>query len=209
MISVLAVAIAAITVVWLPPTQHARAAALVGRPELPPDEQLVAWLRSRRTQRPGQVRTTQLLQAVVGELQAGAVPSDACRDVLGVGAPVELRTQPPTVDVHVWRDVAAIWETAETAGFSMATALQRVHANALIDQEIAREVQSNVAAPKFSIATMAVLPAAVWAMGSSFGANPLRFLITNPVGWICLALGVAFFGAAGYVIRRMIANALT
>lgn len=208
MVSVLAVVIAALTYRWLPPTQHARAAALVGIVELPPDERVVEWWKRRRRERPGQPRTTQLLQAVISELSAGAVPEHAFTQVIGVQAPAALLATPPTVDAHVWRDVAAIWSAAEQAGFSMATSLQRVHANALVDQEIAREVQSNVAAPKFSIATMAVLPAAVWAMGSGFGASPLHFLLTNPVGWACLTIGIGLFVAAGFVVRRMIANAL-
>ena len=208
MISVLAVVIAVITYRWLPITQHARAAALVGSRELPPDELVVDWWQRRRRLLPGQVRTTQLLQSVISELQAGAIPESAFTHVLGLTTPQQVIDAPPTVDAHVWRDVAVIWSTAERAGFSMATSLQRVHGNALVDQEIAREVQSNVAAPKFSIATMAVLPAAVWAMGTGFGANPLHFLVSNPVGWVCLGLGVGLFALAGWVVRRMIANAL-
>lgn len=208
MVSVLAVLTAALTYLWLPQTQHPRAAAIVGIPELPPDERVVQWWQKRKRQLPGQPRTAQLLQAVIAELSAGAVPEHAFVHVLGVQKPDELVATPPTVDAHVWRDVASIWSAAQQAGFSMATSLQRVHANALVDQEIAREVQSNVAAPKFSIATMAVLPAAVWAMGTGFGASPLHFLLTTPVGWVCLVLGVGLFALAGYVVRRMIASAL-
>ena len=209
MVSVLAVIVAALTIQWLPQTQHARASLAVGRRELPPDEWVVDWWQRRRRQRPGQPRTTQLLQAVIAELSAGAVPEHAFAQIIGARSPAELMADPPTIDVHVWRDVASIWSAAQQAGFSMATSLQRVHTNALVDQEIAREVQSNVAAPKFSIATMAVLPAAVWAMGSGFGANPLQFLLTNPVGWACAVLGIGFFALAGFVVRRMIANALS
>lgn len=208
MISVLAVAVAAITVSWLPRSQHARTAAFCGRRELPPDELVVEWVKRHRRPHQGQPLTTQLLQSVIGELHAGAIPADACLAVLGSGTPEALLNEPPTVDVHVWRDVAAIWSAAERAGFSMATALQRVHSNALIDQEIAREVRSNVAAPKFSIVTMALLPIAVWGMGSTFGANPLHFLLTNPVGWACLVLGTGLFGLAAYVVRRMITSAM-
>lgn len=203
-----AVLVAALTHVWLPVTQHARAAALVGVVELPPDELLVRWLQRRRRQLPGQVRTTQLLQSVIAELAAGAVPEQAFEHVLGLDNPDQLRTHPPTVDVKVWRDVAAVWAVAQQAGFSMAASLRRIHAYALVDQEVAREVRSNVAAPKFSIATMAVLPGAVWAMGTGFGASPLRFLLTNPVGWVCLVLGVALFVIAAYSVRRMIEGAL-
>ena len=204
----LAVVAAALTMQWLPKTQHARAATLVGRRELAPDERAVQWLQSRRRQLPGQPRTAQLLQLIIAELAAGAVPEHAFDAVLGVATPQQLREHPPTVDARVWRETAAIWLAAQHAGFSMATALQRVHANALVDQEIAREVQSNVAAPKFSIATMSVLPALVWAMGTGFGASPLHFLLTTPVGWTCLALGLGLFGLAGYTVRRMIVNAM-
>lgn len=208
MLSALAVLIAAITYAWLPRTQHARAAALVGRPSLAPDEQVVAWMQRRRSLLPGQQRTSQLLQLVIAELTAGAMPKQVFLEILGIGTPEDLQAAPPTVDHRIWHDVAAVWAASERAGFSLAAPMQRIHAQALVNQEIAREVQSNVAAPKFSIATMAVLPAAVWAMGSSFGANPLNFLLTSPVGWVCLVLGVALFTAAGVVVRRMIRSAL-
>ena len=208
MISVMTVAIAALTFAWLPQTQHARAASLVGRPLLPPDEQLLAWVQRRRSLLPGQPRTAQLLQTVIAELTAGSIPKQAFDEIMDIHSPEMLRTAPPTVDRRIWQDVAAVWSASEQAGFSLATPMQRIHAQALVDQEIAREVQSNVAAPKFSIATMAVLPAAVWAMGSSFGANPLGFLFTSPVGWVYLVLGVALFIAAGLVVRRMIKSAL-
>lgn len=204
----LAVITAALTALWLPQTQHARAAAITGRVEPAPDERIVQWWQSRRRQLPGQPRTAQLLQLVIAELAAGAVSEQAFADVLHVSTPQELRERPPTIDTQVWNDVASIWTAAEQAGFSMATSLQRVHANALVDQEIAREVQSNVAAPKFSIMTMAVLPAAVWAMGTGFGASPLHFLLTTPVGWVCLVLGLALFALAGFTVRRMIGSAM-
>jgi tight adherence protein B len=207
-VSLLAVITAALSALWLPETQHQRAAALVGRPDPAPDERVVLWWQQRKRQLPGQPRTTQLLQLVIAELAAGAVPEHAFTAVLHATTPQHLREHPPTVDVHVWGDVASIWSAAQQAGFSMATSLQRVHANALVDQEIAREVQSNVAAPKFSIMTMAVLPAAVWTMGTGFGANPLEFLVTTPVGWVCLVLGLALFALAGFTVRRMIVSAL-
>lgn len=208
MVAVLAVLTAAITAVWLPQTQHQRALVLTGGSELAPDERVVQWWRQRRQRLPGQPRTAQLLQLVIAELSAGAVPEHAFGEVLRLTTPQELHERPPTVDVHIWRDVASIWSAAQFAGFSMATSLQRVHANALVDQEIAREVQSNVAAPKFAIMTMAVLPAAVWAMGTGFGASPLHFLLTTPVGWVCLVLGLALFALAGFTVRRMIASAM-
>lgn len=208
MISVLAVATAALTIWLLPQTQHARAAGLLGFVELPPDERFVQWWTQRKRQLPGQPRTAHLVQAVIAELAAGSVPERAFEQVLGVSSPTELRERPPTVDARVWRDVASIWSAADRAGFSMAASLQRVHAQALVDQEIAREVQSNVAAPKFSIMTMAALPALVWAMGSGFGASPMHFLFTTPVGWVCLVLGLALFALAAFLVRRMIVNAL-
>lgn len=208
MVSVFAVVIAALTYVWLPRTQHARAAALIGQPVLGPDEQLVAIVRRRRSNLPGQPRTAQLLQIVISELTAGAIPKHAFNEIFGVDTPDALRERPPTVDHRIWHDVSAVWSASENAGFSLAVPMQRIHAQSLVDQEIAREVQSNVAAPKFSIATMAVLPAAVWGMGSSFGADPLGFLLTSPVGWVCLLIGIALFVAAGLVVRRMIRSAL-
>ncbi len=195
---------------WLPPDPRARARRIAGRAVPPLDERLIARWQGRRLRRPGQERTAILLQLLVSELTAGAVPEAAFRQVLGPrhATPSALLEGGPTADRAVWSDVAHLWAAAEDVGFSLATAMRRVHAVALIDQEVAREVQANAAAPRLGLVTMALMPVGAWAMGSMMGAEPLAFLFTTLPGWVCLVLGLACIGLAALWMRSLTRAAL-
>ncbi|MHB0928703.1 MAG: type II secretion system F family protein [Candidatus Nanopelagicales bacterium] len=209
MISLAAVACALLVHHWLPYTAHPRAMRLAGRPDLAPDDRLLAWWQARKLQTPGQPRTTRLLQTLIAELQAGIIPIRAFTHVLGArySEPSALIAYAPTADAHIWRDVAQVWSSAEEVGFSMATALQRVHSYALTDQEVFREVAAAAAAPRFAMLTLALMPAAAWMIAASIGGNPFRFLLTSPIGWACTASGITLVASAGWWMRRLARNA--
>ena len=195
---------------WLPPDPRVRARRISGRGAPPLDTRLIARWQARRLRRPGQERTAILLQLLVSELTAGAVPEAAFRQVLGPEqtSPAALLAHPPTVDHAVWSDVAHLWAAAEDVGFSLATAMRRVHAVALIDQEVAREVQANASAPRLGLLTMAFMPVGAWVMGSMMGAEPLAFLFTTLPGWVCLVLGCACIALAALWMRALTRAAL-
>lgn len=212
MISVLGVVCAWIVHRWLPVTAHARLVAVTGRGAATPlDSRIAAWREQRRKRAHGQPETTRLLQMLVGELAAGIPTRDAFTGVLGadIQEPSALLAAPPTADAHTWRDVAHVWAASERAGLSMAVALQRIHAYALTDQEVAREVQANAAAPRFAIMTLAVLPVVAWVTASGTGAAPLRFLFQTVAGWVCLVVGVLLFTLAAVWMRALTRSALT
>ena len=208
MILVAATIAALIVHSWLPPDPRIRAGALTGRVTAPLDERIIALWRARALRRPGQERTGVLLQLLASELMAGGVPEAAFRHVLGVEAPQALREAGPTADQGIWSDVSHVWEAAEDIGFSLAGALQRIHASALIDQEVAREVRANAAAPRFGLLTMSLMPVGAWMIGGLMGASPLTFLFTTIPGFVCLIGGIACIGLAALWMRRMAAAAL-
>ncbi len=210
MISLAAIACALLVHRWLPHSPHARVMRLIGRVDLAPDERLLAWWAARKRKGRGQALTTRLLQSLIAELQAGLVPERVFVHVLGedLSTPQVLLERPPTADDHVWRDVAHVWAVSAEVGFSMATALQRVHAYALTDQEVWREVQSNAAAPRFAMITIIAMPAAAWMFSGLSGGSPVHFLFTNPVGWACLLFAVACYTAAFLWMRALTRQAL-
>ncbi len=208
--SVVAIAAAFVVWDWLPYNPHARAMRIIGRTEPAADERVLNWWRARKRNRRGQPLTTRLLQSLIVELQAGLVPEQVFSHVLGApyAAPRALLELAPTADVHIWRDVAHVWMSSDAVGFSMATALQRVHAYALVDQEVWREVQSNAAAPRFAMLTLIAMPMAAWLVGGLSGASPVHFLFSNPIGWACLAFGLTCYGLAFLWMRAMTRRAL-
>lgn len=212
MISVAAVLCTWLVYAWLPTTAHARLAMLTGRgAAVPLDVRYLAWTRARQAQGRGQPETTRLLQMLVGELMAGIVTPQAFAHVVGAdcASPAMLLETPPTADTHIWHDVAQVWAASERAGLSMAVALQRIHAYALVDQEVAREVRANTAAPQFAVLTLVLLPVLAWMTAGATGARPIEFLTHTPVGWLCAVVGLGLFGGAVMWMRALTKQALT
>jgi Flp pilus assembly protein TadB len=177
---------------------------------VPFDDRYLRWRASRRLTSKGQAATTRLLQLLIGELNAGVVTPQAFTQVLGSAyvSPAMLVTAPPTADTHIWRDVAQVWVASDRAGLSMAIALQRIHAYALVDQEVAREVQANAAAPRFAVLTLVMLPVVAWTTAGATGAQPIAFLTSTPAGWLCLTFGLVLFGLALLWMRALTRSAL-
>jgi tight adherence protein B len=196
---------------WMPVTAHGRLARITGRClDLPLDERFFQWRVSRGLRHRGQPATTRLLQSLIGEIAAGIVTPQAFAHVLGpaCSSPEQLMSSPPTADVHIWRDVAQVWAASDRAGLSMVVALQRIHAYALVDQEMAREVRANTAAPRFAVLTLVMLPALVWMSAGATGAQPIGFLVSTPAGWVCLVVGLMLFGGALLWMRALTRQAL-
>lgn len=210
MISLAGIACVLLVHRWLPYSPHARVLRLAGRMEMPPDLRILAWWQTRRTRTRGQALTTRLLQSLIAELQAGLEPGRVFVHVLGDAyAEVDDLPEPaPTADDHIWRDVAHVRMAAADVGFSLATALQRIHAYALTDQEVWREVQSNAAAPRLALLTLLGMPAMAWMFGGMSGASPVHFLFTNPIGWGCLVLGAGCYAGAYLWMRALTRRAL-
>lgn len=211
MISALGVACFLLVWRWMPASGVARLAAHTGvHRRAPLDQRILDWRDVRRRRTRGQPATARFLQMLVSELAAGIVTKQAFAHVLGSGcdSPDALAATPPTADTHLWDDVAHVWRASEVAGFSMAVALQRIHAQALVDQEVAREVQANAAAPRFAVLTLVMLPVLAWIAAGATGAQPVEFLTRTPAGWLCLLVGALLYGGAILWMRALTRRAL-
>ena len=194
---------------WFGSDDRVRILRLLGRPQQPWDRQLLAVLGRRKLRRRGQPRTTQLLQAIINEVKAGALPADAVANALGVPAidPEGLIAHPPTADAHIWRDVANVWRTSSVAGFSMAVALQRIHAYALSEQEAMAEVVAIAAGPRLTTWVMAALPVVVWVAGGAMGGDPLAWL-SHGFGLLAACIGAVLLVSGFLWVRWLIAKAM-
>lgn len=211
MISALAVACFLLVRSWLPVPVHERLSRITGVGIARPlDQRLLERRAEKRARTRGQVQTARLLQSLIGELTAGITTPLAFSHVLGPACtgPSSLTEIPPTADTQIWQDVAHVWRASDVAGFSMSVALQRIHAQALVDQEVAREVQGNAAAPRFAMLTIACLPVMAWVGAGATGAKPVDFLLHTPLGWICAIVGGLLFGAAAWWMRALTRRAL-
>jgi tight adherence protein B len=150
-------------------------------------------------------------EVLVAELAAGRPPGHALAEAarrwsglapvvhawqVGSDVPVALRrvaAAPGAGDLLV---VAAAWQVAHHSGNGLADAVSRVISRIRAQRQTQRVVTSELASARATARLVAALPVVALGMGSGAGGNPWRFLLDTPVGWGCLAAGLAF-GLAG------------
>ena len=88
--------------------------------------------------------------------------------------------------------VAAAWQVAHRSGHGLAHAVSRVAGRIRAQRQTQRVVASELASARATARLVAVLPVVALAMGSGAGGSPWAFLLETPVGWVCLAAGLAF-----------------
>jgi tight adherence protein B len=105
------------------------------------------------------------------------------------------------------RWVAGAWQVAQHSGHGLADALARVAARIRARRRTRRVVTSELASARATARLVAALPVVALGMGSGAGGDPWAFLLGTPVGWGCLALGLAF-GLLGLWWIEAIADAV-
>jgi tight adherence protein B len=135
------------------------------------------------------------LAPVVDALVLGSDVPEAMRRLAGVPGAGELRV------------VASAWQVAQHSGHGLADALARVAARIRARRRTRRVVTSELASARATARLVAALPVVALGMGSGAGGDPWAFLLGTPVGWGCLALGLAF-GLLGLWWIEAIADAV-
>lgn len=189
----------------------AAAALLVTAPALAGAATLVR--RRRRSRRAAAVagRVLECCDAIAGELAAGQPPGAALRRAartwpplaavaethdLGGDVPRALRRVAGLPGAGDLRLLAAAWTVAHRTGQGMSDAVRRCAETLRADQATRRVVAGELASARSTARLMAFLPVAATAMGAGAGADPLGFLLGEPLGLACLGAGTGC-GLAG------------
>lgn len=190
----------------------------------------LCWAKVRQVRlrnRARQARQTAVAEvtfALAGELRAGRTASEALRaaattagplaealqsaaDAVAVGgsAAAELDAASRLPGADRLRSVAAAWRVTESAGGRVALVLERLGEAMDRDDELHREMEAALAAPKATMMLLAGLPVFGLVLGQSIGAHPVHLLLYRPLGW-GLLLGAALLDAIGIVVSRKISK---
>jgi tight adherence protein B len=167
--------------------------------------------RDRRERAATAVGVLDACEVLVAELAAGRPPGHALAEAarrwsgltpvvhawqVGSDVPAALRrvaAAPGAGDLLV---IAAAWQVAHRSGNGLAHAVSRVISRIRAQRQTQRVVTSELASARATARLVAALPVVALGMGSGAGGDPWRFLLDTPVGWWCLAAGLAF-GLAG------------
>jgi tight adherence protein B len=185
---------------------------------------LALWRQRRRRRVAHAVaeRVREACEQLASELGAGLTPGDALAQVaqawpvlapaaeahrMGADVPQALRHASAGDGAGDLRLLAAAWQVTHRTGQGLAASVGRVAGDLTAARRTRRVVEGELASARATARLVAGLPLLAWLMGSGAGGEPLGFLLGSPLGWACLALGMAF-GIAGLWWIEAIARAV-
>lgn len=163
--------------------------------------------RRRRVARRAAIRES--LAEVVADLRAGQPPHRALeralrdRDLaprtlaavrLGGDVVQALRDDAEHQLQPMLAGAGACWSVAATQGAGLAHALDRLVLQERRAEEVRRQLEAHLAAPRATARMLALLPALGLGLGLLIGGDPLGWLLGTPFGWACLTLGLGLIG---------------
>ena len=177
--------------------------------------------RRQRTRVRGELR--EALAEVVADIRAGQPPERALARALaerdGTIAPRTLAATRWGGDIaDALRDdargstqpllasAAACWSVAATQGAGLADSLDRLVTQDRRAEEVRRQLEAHLAAPRATARMLALLPALGLLLGIAVGGDPVGWLLGTPLGLACMVLGLLLVAAGLTWASRIVAR---
>ncbi len=132
------------------------------------------------------------------------IPAMIVDQLVAIHASANPITEP---EADAWRSLAAAWQVATTAGTPLAPALQAIAQSIRAVSAARSELQLSLTGSVSTAKIVMILPAVAVLFGVLLGFDPIRTLVTTPVGLACLAAGLLLILVAARWNRRLIARA--
>ena len=174
---------------------------------------------SRRRRAAQRMHVVRALATLAAELEAGQPPREALRRAAGdppawpralaslrfdgdVAAALEADGDDRPVLAHL----AACWRVATESGTGLAAAVARLAESARTAEDARVDLEGQLAGPRATARLLALLPVVGIGFGVLLGSDPLGWLLTEPLGRICLGLGVLLTAAGAWWTGRIAAS---
>lgn len=164
------------------------------------------------------VTVAQACGVVASQLRVGRAPGEALRTAaadapvlakavaihdLGGDVATALRSQSATPGHAGLADLSRAWQVSIETGAPMASSLEQVADALRADQAVHTVINAELSAARATGKIMAALPLCGIGIGYLIGGDPLGFLLSGPVGWLCLDLGVLLAAAGALWIDQL------
>jgi len=174
---------------------------------------------ARRREARRRMQVIQALSALAAELTSGQPPASALAHCGGEpsawpAAAQAARTGDDVaaallVDAHlhpVLRQLAACWQVAVDSGAGLAAAVTALAASTRVAEDVRVQLEAELAGPRATARTLAMLPVVGIGFGVMMGADPLGWLLGSTPGLLCLTAGLALTGLGAWWTGRIAAR---
>jgi tight adherence protein B len=108
---------------------------------------------------------------------------------------------------QTWLELAACLEICEASGAPVAAVLARLADRLDADEDAAAMRETALAGPRATVRLLTWLPFIGLGLGMAMGVDPVGVLLGGPLGWACLAIGLALVAAGKWWSGHLIATA--
>lgn len=162
-------------------------------------------------------RSIDALSSLEAELQSGQAPSAALIRAAGappvwpsalaalrIGGDVVAALRLDARQTPVLIQLAACWEVAAHTGSGLSQSVALLAETARTHDELAAALNAELAGPRATTRVLMLLPAVGVLLGVSLGADPLGWLLGNPIGLMCAAGGLLLTAAGWFWSRQLV-----
>jgi len=174
------------------------------------------WQRKQQSAQQTQ-RIIDALAALDAELKSGQPPNSAlirAADVpplwpaalaaIGMGGDVAQALRIDAQHLPQLLQLAACWQVGARSGSGMSAAVGRLLQSLRHNEELRATLEAELAGPRASAKILSGLPLIGLLLGIMMGADPVGWLVGNPIGWACLVSGLALTATGAVWSQRMV-----